>query len=104
MPWELHFKAPADQKANFDFDDNSENWYDRLRDLLSEGDTIYEVYACTAPGDENCENKIADVVLQTDLIASATADEKIYFRHKMQDIDRKYLANSDLKKALSQQG
>jgi len=104
MPWELHFKAPADKKANFDFADNSENWYDRLRTLLSEGDTIYEVYACSAPGDENCEEKIADVVLQTDLIASATADEKLYFRHRMQDPDRKYLKNSALKKALSEQG
>ena len=49
IPYELRFKAPADRKVLFDFADNSENWYDRLRDILREGDTIYEVFALTAP-------------------------------------------------------
>lgn len=69
IPYELRFHSP--NKEEFAFADNSENWYDRLRDNLDFGDTIYEVYALTAPEHlGGAEVKIADVKLQTDLLAS----------------------------------
>ena len=73
VPFELRFKSP--NKEEFDFADNSENWYDRLRDNLDAGDTIYEVYALTAPEAlGGTEVKIADVKLETDLLASQKSD------------------------------
>ena len=80
IPFELRFKSP--NKEAFEAPDNSENWYDRLRDNLDAGDTIYEVYALTAPEAlGGTEVKIADVKLETDLMASQEADEFLYFRH-----------------------
>ena len=62
VPYELRFRSP--NKEDFAFADNSENWYDRLRDNLDVGDTIYEVYALTAPEPlGGTEVKIADVKL-----------------------------------------
>ena len=81
FPYELRFRSPA--KERFDFEDNEDPWWARLREGLSAGDTIYEVYGLTAPEAlGGVEVKIADVKMQSDLYTSETADEYLYFRHR----------------------
>ena len=91
IPYELRFKLPEARKQDFAFTDNNEDWFERVKAGLSEGDVIYEVYALTAPeplGGE--EVLIANVRLQTELQFSQRGDEFLYFRHRPQHLDRKY--------------
>ncbi len=91
IPYELRFRLPASLEKDFDFQDNDEAWYDRLRAGLFEGDVIYEVYGLTAPEKlGGTEVHIANVRMMSDLIASEKADDKLYFRHRAQHMDRRY--------------
>ncbi len=83
IPYELRFRLPESEMEDFDFQDNDEAWYDRLRAGLGEGDVIYEVYGLTEPEELGGEEvHIANVRMLTDLLASELGDELLYFRHR----------------------
>ena len=83
FPYELRFQLPASEMDRFEFLDNDEPWYDRIRAGLGEGDIIYEVYGLTAPEPlGGTWVQIANVKLLTDLLASEVGDEHLFFRHR----------------------
>ena len=56
-------------------------FYDQLK-TITEGQTVLEVYAVTAPPDLDGELvKIADIVLMTDFYTSRFGDERLHFQH-----------------------
>jgi len=105
-PYQLFFKAPQWLKSaindELELTDSADKlrWFDPIKDLLIEGDVIYEVYAQTGPvfpeekeagvTVEDKLVKIADLKLKQPLVASQWGDEKIYFRHRAISKDRKY--------------
>ena len=57
-------------------------FYDQLKNAISSGDTVFEVYAKTAPSDLDGELvKVADIVLTSDLYTSRFGDERLHFQH-----------------------
>ena len=92
-PFELRFIAPDRVKNKFSDEQSEEPWYEVIKEQLSAGDTIYEVYAHTPEyrggPDEETNIKIADLVLRTDLETSEWADTKLYFKHKHVHPDRR---------------
>ena len=57
-------------------------FYDQLKTTIADGDTLFEVYAMTAPPDLDGELvKIADIVLTSDLYTSRFGDERLHFQH-----------------------
>ena len=90
FPYELRFQLPASEMEKFEFLNNDQPWYDRLRTRLAKGDIIYEVYGLTAPEPlGGTWVRIANVKLLTDLLASENGDEFLYFEHKAQYLDHR---------------
>lgn len=110
VPYQLYFRAPEEfrgeltDEQKFDADGNQIHWVDHVKDTLTEGDVIYEVYAQYEPffpGTEDDELvlddklvMIAEIKLQTDLVTSEWADEKLFFQHKQIAKDRKFWPRS----------
>uniref|UniRef100_A0A7S3I4L1 Uncharacterized protein n=3 Tax=Choreotrichia TaxID=141411 RepID=A0A7S3I4L1_9SPIT len=106
VPYQLYFRAPEEFRGDltdeqkFDEDGNQIHWVDHVRDTLSEGDVIYEVYAQVEPffpGTEDDELvlddklvMIAEVKLLTDLQTSRWGDEKLFFQHRQINRDRRF--------------
>jgi len=93
-PFELRFIAPDRIRDRFEDEQSEAPWYEELRDRISSGEVIYEVYAHTpeydgGPGEEE-EVKIADVILRSDLYTSEWADKKLFFKHEHVHPDRKF--------------
>jgi len=85
-------RAPEEVKDRFSDERPDRPWYEEIQSKLGAGETIYEVFAYQPSHDEEpeIEEKIADIVLQTDLYTSKWADEDLYFRHRHVHLDRKY--------------
>jgi len=83
IPYELQFSSPYSFSNNkeYDSDGNQVMFYNQLK-TITEGQTILEVYAMTAPPDADGELvKIADIVLLSDLYTSRFGDERLHFQH-----------------------
>ena len=52
------------------------------------GEKILDVLAIDSPGEEPF--KIAEIVLNTDLVTSRFGDERLHFQHLRTGVDRKY--------------
>ena len=79
VPYELRFVSPFKNSFSSELEWNGEEpvyWYHQLKDNIVEGDTIYEVYADTEPGNEV---KIGELRLLTDLYISGNADNYLMF-------------------------
>lgn len=91
-PYELIFRAPDSVKERFSDDLTDKPWYEVIQDNLKAGEVIYEVYAYMPGYDglETIDDKIADIVLDSDLYTSQWADNFLYFKHEQVHLDRKY--------------
>jgi hypothetical protein len=83
FPFRLIFR-PTDLVNNIFPDTYTEELTEQLK-TISPGTTLYNVYAIDDPGCE--EYKIGSLRILTQLITSAFADEKLFFRHGLIDSD-----------------
>ena len=84
IPYELHFTSPYSLPSDKQYDDegNQVMFYEQLKNTISAGDTLLEVFAMTAPPDLDGELvKIAEIVLESDLYTSRFGDERLHFQH-----------------------
>lgn len=93
IPWELGFKAP-ESIVNMIPDAKSDTeWYDQVKSVASNGDTILNVWAKTDPYDDDSWKHIADLVLLSDMVTSLFGDQRLFFQHKRFGYDKDYWPN-----------
>ena len=96
LPWELSFRAPQviiDKTP--DVKSTTENWYDQVKKVASNGETILNVWAKTDPEDDDSWKHIANLDLASDLVTSLFGDQRLYFQHARFGNDKDYWANMD---------
>ena len=74
-PWELQYTS--DFKGHEYEQTDGTQWHERLMEIGKAGTTILNVLAVDTPGDEPF--KIAEIVLNTDLVSSKFGDERLHF-------------------------
>lgn len=78
-PYQLNFDSPLKDAFSESPNHFDVPWYDTIRDGVSEGDTIFNVYAVT-PG--AADEHIADVIMQSLFYTSVFGDTRLYFQHR----------------------
>ena len=86
VPYQLEFSSPY-KGHEYEQTDGFE-WVERLQEIGFEGEHILDVWAMDTPGDELV--KIAEVVLNSDLVTSKFGDERLFFQHVRTNKDRRF--------------